>query len=277
MLCASQDLLGSAVEGSDGPIGEVVDFLFDDHNWAVRWLVVKTGDWLAGRRDVLVSPVSILYGAGPATGLRTSLRREQVRHSPDVDTHKPVSRQHEVEQYGYYGYPYYWGGSGLWGEGPRPDLMMAVYGGSVLPESARRQKAFVAAQAEFHQRRGDDPHLRGGRAVIGYHLRATDGEIGHVASLLIDDETWALRYLVINTSDWWFGHDVLIAPAWIEDISWLDATLSVDLSRGDIQSAPPYTAGSLPTREAQRRLHEHHARPHFWNDADALETDISRV
>jgi hypothetical protein len=188
-----------------------------------------------------------------------------------------VSRQHEVEQYGYYGYPYYWGGSGLWGEGMRPDLMMSVYGGSVSPEAGRRQQAFVAAQAEFHRRRGDDPHLRSGLAVIGYHLRAIDGELGHVAGLLIDDETWALRYLVINTSEWWFGHDLLIAPAWIQDISWLEATVSVGLSRGDIQAAPPYTAGKPPTREEERRLHDHHARPHYWNDADALETDISRV
>ncbi len=113
--------------------------------------------------------------------------------------------------------------------------------------------------------------------LLGSAVEGVDGPIGEVVDFLIDDETWALRYLVINTSDWWFGHDVLIAPAWIEDISWLDATLSVDLSRGDIQAAPPYTAGSLPTREAQRRLHEHHGRPHFWNDADAIETDISRV
>lgn len=113
MLRNAKDLLGSAAEGQDGSVGEIADLLFDDHTWTVRWLVVKTGDWLAGRRDVLLSPMSISADSVKGRALQTSLRREQVRASPEVDMRKPVSRQHEIEQYGYYGYPYYWGGSGL--------------------------------------------------------------------------------------------------------------------------------------------------------------------
>ncbi len=277
MLRGTKDLVGCAVDGLDGSIGKIVDLLFDDHQWAVRSLVVRTGDWLASRRNVLISPVSINARLGTAKTFQTSLRREQVRGSPDVDTHKPVSRQHEVEQYGYYGYPYYWGGSGLWGEGMRPDLMLSTYSGGVSHETARRQQGFVTSQAEFHRQRGDDPHLRSCNAVLGYHLQATDGELGHVAGFLIDDQSWALRYLVINTSDWWFGHDLLIAPSWIDDISWLDANVSVGLSRQAIKAAPSYTADAMPTLEQERQLHDHYARPHYWNDADALETDISRV
>jgi len=277
MLRSTKDLVGCAVDGLDGSIGKIVDLLFDDHQWAVRSLVVRTGDWLASRRNVLISPISIDACLGTAKTFQTSLRREQVRGSPDVDTHKPVSRQHEVEQYGYYGYPYYWGGSGLWGEGMRPDLMLATYSGHMSQEAAQRQEAFVASQAEFHRQRGDDMHLRSCTAVLGYHLRATDGELGHVAGFLIDDETWVLRYLVINTSDWWFGHDVLIAPSWIEDISWLEANVSVGLSRLAIRAAPAYAAEAMPTREQERQLHDHYPRPHYWKDADALETDILRV
>lgn len=277
MLHSTKDLLGAAVDGSDGSIGEVVDLFFDDQTWTVRSLVVRTGDWLAGHRDVLISPIAIATDVGPGKTLRASLSRAQVRGSPDVDTRKPVSRQHEVEQYGYYGYPYYWGGSGLWGEGMQPAMMLAAYGGSVEGGIARRQQAFVDSQAAFHRERGDDAHLRSCNAVLGYHLRASDGELGHVAGFLIDDETWSLRYLVVNTSDWWFGHDLLIAPSWIDDISWLDATVSVGLSRKTLKEAPPYTDGTLPTREHERELHQHHDRPHYWNDADALETDISRI
>ncbi len=277
MLRHTKDLLGSAVEAADGSIGEVVDLLFDDHSWTVRSLVVKTGEWLTGRRDVLISPISIRTDSTSGKTIQTSLRREQVRASPDVDTRKPISRQHEVEQYGYYGYPYYWGGSGLWGEGMQPALMLSTYRGGVPRDAASRQQAFVDSQAAFHRQRGDDPHLRSCNAVFGNHLHATDGELGHVAGFLIDEDTWTLRYLIVNTSDWWFGHDVLVAPAWIDDISWLEATVSVGLTRQAVKDAPPYSADALPTREQEHRLHEQHARPHYWNDADALETDISRI
>lgn len=277
MLRSIKDLLGSNVEGLDGTIGEVADLYFDDRTWTVRSVVVRTGDWLAGRRYVLISPISIGADSGRGRSFQTSLSREQVRGSPDVDTRKPVSRQHEVEQYGYYGYPYYWGGSGLWGEGMQPAMMLAAYEGRVSGDIAQRQQAFVDSQSAFHRQRGDDPNLRSCNAVLGYHLRATDGELGHVAGFLLDADTWSLRYLIVNTSDWWFGHDVLIAPRWIDDISWLDATVSVGLSRRAVKDAPPYTADTLPSREQEHKLHEHYARPHYWNDADALETDISRI
>ena len=277
MLHSTNDLLGSDVQGSDGSIGEVSDLYFDDHTWTVRSLVVKSGDWLARRRNVLISPISIKPDSVRGKTFWISLSRAQVRGSPDVDTQRPVSRQHEVEQYGYYGYPYYWGGSGLWGEGMQPASMMAAYSGIVSDDVARRQEAFVKSQAAFHRQRGDDPHLRSCRAVLGYHLHATDGELGHVAGFLVDDETWSLRYLIVNTSDWWFGHDVLVAPSWIDDVSWLEATLSVGLSRRAVKDAPPYVAASLPTRQQEHKLHEHHARPGYWSDADVLETDISRI
>jgi len=93
MLRHTKDLLGSAVEAADGSIGEVVDLLFDDHSWTVRSLVVKTGEWLTGRRDVLISPISIRTDSTSGKTIQTSLRREQVRASPDVDTRKPISRQ----------------------------------------------------------------------------------------------------------------------------------------------------------------------------------------
>ena len=277
MLRNTKDLVGSDVEGVDGSIGKVADLYFDDHTWTVRWLVVKTGDWLAGRRDILISPISISADSGRGRLFQTSLSRAQVRGSPDVDTCKPVSRQHEVEQYGYYGYPYYWGGSGLWGEGMQPVMMLSAYSGRVSDDVAKRQQAFVDAQAAFHRERGDDPHLRSCNAVLGYHLHAADGELGHVAGFLIDEETWALRYLIVNTSDWWIGHDVLVAPSWIDNISWLEATVSVGVSRRAVKDAPPYKADSLPTRRQEAALHEHHARPGYWTDADPLETDISRV
>jgi len=135
--------------------------------------------------------------------------------SPDVDTQKPVSRQHEVENYGYYGYPFHWGGSGMLGNSTLPALMLAARAGDESAGLTRKQQSFVEAQAAFQRQRGDDPHLRSCRAISGYHLHASDDVVGHLEGFVVDDESWANRYLVVNTSDWWLGHYLLIAPPWI--------------------------------------------------------------
>ena len=275
MLRSINDLHGFVIEGIDGSIGRINDLYFDDRAWTIRFLVVEAGAWLEGRK-VLISPVATGEPDWDRRRLPVSVTREQVRKSPDVDCHKPVSRQHEIEHYAYYGYPYYWGGSGIWGDGMRPRMMLAAYGGDKSPEAARQETEFVQAQADERRRRGDDPHLRSSRAMIRYHIHATDGEIGHVDGMIVDDETWTLRYLVVNTSDWWLGHQVLVAPAWISDISWLEATVSVGLSREAIKHAPAYDPDAPPDREQERRMHEHYARPGYWADSTRQEGPAPR-
>jgi hypothetical protein len=265
MLRTVNELDQFVVESADGRIGQVVDFYFDDAFWAVRFLVVRTDDWLAGRK-VLISPLAIGRPDASAKTLPAAVTREQVRMSPDIDTHKPVSRQHEVENYGYYGYPFYWGGSGMWGNSTLPALMLAAQRGDESAGLTRKQQEFVEAQAAFHRQRGDDPHLRSCRAISGYHLQASDGEIGHVEGFVVDDESWAIRYLIVNTSDWWLGHQVLIAPPWIADINWIDATVSVELTRQAVKDAPRYDGKTLPDRVQERGLHEHYGRAVYWGD-----------
>ena len=263
MLRSIKDLEDFAAEATDGPIGHVKDFYFDDEAWTIRFLVVETGAWLEGRK-VLISPVAIGEPDWVRRLLPVSVTREQVRKSPDVDSQKPISRQHEVENYAYYGFPYYWGGLGIWGDSMRPEMMLAAYHGAKSPSAAQREAALAETQAQAHRQRGDDPHLRSAHAMVRYHIRATDGEIGHVDGMLVDDETWTIRYFVVNTSDWWLGHQVLVTPQWISDISWLEATVSVHLSREAIKHAPTYDSDALPDREQEKRLYEHYARPPYW-------------
>lgn len=263
------------VVGIDGEIGRVRDFCFDDQDWAIRFLVVDTGAWLGNRR-VLLSPMAFGELDWRGRSLAVSVTREHVRSSPDVDTRKPVSRPHELKHYSYYGYPHYWGGSGLWGDGMQPAKMLGVYGGRDSATQHQKEMAFVVEQAHLHRQRGDDPHLRSCDAIIRYHVRAIDGGIGHVEGLIVDDQTWALRYFVVNTSDWWLGHQVLVAPQWIADISWLEATVSVDLSRQAVKHAPAYDADAPPDREQEQRTYEHYARPGYWVDSEQREIELSR-
>jgi hypothetical protein len=215
MLRNFNDFYGFTVAGNDGPLGEIRDCYFDDHTWTVRFMVVETGDWLAGRK-VLIPPQAIAGLDWGRRELSTSLTRARIAASPEVDTTKPVSRQHETQQFGFYGYPHYWG-----------DETIEV--------------------RQLRVQRGD-PHLRSCRAIERYHIQASDGDIGHVESLLVDDQAWTIANLVVNTSDWGLGHDALIAPESILDISWLEATVTVDLTRKAIKQAPPYNPDTPPAR-----------------------------
>ena len=138
MLRNFKDLEGYAVGATDGTIGHVEDFFFDDRAWVVRYLVVDTGTWLSSRK-VLLSPIAIGRADWTEKVLHVLLTREQVKNSPDIDAAKPVSRQHEVEHFGYYGYPYYWGGAGYWGGGMYPNLMLPDEGGFGSAERRARK------------------------------------------------------------------------------------------------------------------------------------------
>jgi hypothetical protein len=275
MLRSVKDLEGYAVGASDGTIGHVNDFYVDDRAWVVRYLVVETGAWLASRK-VLVSPIAIDRPDWARRLLHVKMSQEQVRNSPDIDTDKSVSRQHEIEFAAYYGYPYYWGGAGFWGGGMYPNLMTAGYGGYGASQAGRSEGPAADARAEAERSSGD-PHLRSCRAVMKYHVRASDGDIGHVDGMLVDDATWAVRYLIVDTSNWWQGHQVLVAIQWIADVSWVDSKISVKLTRQAIKDAPAYDPASAPDRAHEARLHEHYGRAGYWAEDVRRETEISRV
>ena len=253
MLRNVKDLRGHAIRATDGVIGRVEDFYFDDQDWAIRYLVVDTGGWLSGRK-VLISPIAIGPPDWTTQVMPVSLTKAQVEHSPDIDTRKPVSRQHEVEYFGYYGYPYYWGGAGLWG--------MGAYPGSLTTEGRIEEE--LKAHRTHPARAPDDCHLRSSNAVIGHHIDATDGAIGHVEDLLVDDHTWAIRYLIVDTRNWWGGQHVLVAPQWITDVSWSEATVSVDLTRQAVKDAPLYDSAAELDRRQEQRIYEHYERPGYW-------------
>lgn len=68
-----------------------------------------------------------------------------------------------------------------------------------------------------------DPHLRSTHDVSGHHIQAADGEIGHAEDFIIDEETWAIHYLIIDAQNWWPGEKVLVSPQWIERVSWSES------------------------------------------------------
>ena len=230
MLWNASVIDGYAIEASDGRLGTVSDFLFEDASWMIRWLVVDTGNWLSGRKVLL--PLSVLGqpDAG-ACQFPVKLTMQQVKDSPDVDTDRPVSRQLETHVYDYYGWDPYWG-SGL--HVTRRDgraVRRAAASVRLEPRDLDRVDA---------QRNQSDPHLRSIEAVTGYHIHATDGEIGHVEDFLVDDAGWSIRYITVDTKNWWPGKKVLISPRSVREIDWADRLIHLDVNRQKVKDGPPY-------------------------------------
>lgn len=260
-------LTGKAIHASDGELGKVDQFLFDDESWTIRYLVVSTGAVLG--RNVLISPISIDQRQ-MTDGLRLSLTKEQIRNSPDIDTDKPVSRQHEAEYFNYYGYPYYWGGTGLWGAASYPLAYPPASPTVGYPDRVSGYSGTAAAARAQTTREEGDQHLRSTKEVIGYYIEANDGNIGHVEDFLLDDENWAIRYIVVDTVNWWPGKKVVINPQWIKDVSWADSRVYVDLSRDRIKTAPEYDPDRMIDREYENELHDYYRRPKYRDESTLI-------
>jgi len=85
-----------------------------------------------------------------------------------------------------------------------------------------------------------------------------------VEDFIIDDDTWTIRYLVVNTRNWWPGKKVLISTRWVDGVSWSESKVMVGLSRESISQSPEYTEESLLTRDYEDRLHRHYRRQGYW-------------
>lgn len=245
MLDKAETLKGYILHSRDGEIGTAREFYFDDQHWTIRYLVADTGNWLTGRQ-VLLSPYALVAVLKEKKQIVVDLTKKQIEDSPSLTCDKPVSRQFEETYYGYYGWPLYWGGPYMWGSYP-----YLARDREERPESAPQEKAW-------------DPHLRSTHEVKGYHIEAADGELGHVEDFIIDDKTWAIRYLIVNTRNWWPGKKVLVSPQWIERVSWSESKVFVTLSREAIKQSPEYTEASLLTRDYESGLHRHYNRQGYW-------------
>jgi hypothetical protein len=250
------DLKGFTIGATDGDIGQVEAFYFDDASFTVRHLVVDTGGWLGGRK-VLISPRALRDIDWDGRRINAALTTAQVEKSPNIDTDQPVSRQHEIEYYRYYGYPSYWSGPYLWGGYPFP----VTSSDQATLENERRW--------EWGTEDSGDRHLRSSAAVIGYYIAATDGELGHVEDFLVDDATWSIRYMVVDTSNWWFGKKVLVSSEWITRVVWNESLLHVDMTREQIKNSPEYDPSGHVQRDYEMKLHDHYGRPGYWSDRRA--------
>ena len=225
-----KNLVGYRLKETDGEIGNIEDFYFDDISWKIRYLVVRTGNWFTGRK-VLISPKSLQNPDWEQEEFQVSLTKEQIRNSPDVDTEKPVSRQQEEQLYSYYPWGTYWGndpeehGAGIFGAMPS----------DLYNEGAESNEVNVAVAEEKN-----DLHLRSTDNVTGYKIHATDGENGKVVDYIIDDTNWQIKYLVVETGTWLDSRKVLLSVANIKEVNWDNSLVVVTFSTEEVNNSPEF-------------------------------------
>lgn len=255
MLRSLQSLRGYALRAVDGEIGRVTDFYFDDEPWVVRYMVVDTGGWFGP--EVLIVPESFRRADWTGRSIDVALTQDQVRNSPSVDVHQPVSRQYESRYYAYFGFSPYWGGPGTWAAavptaGAMPDGVLASQRAVAAVDDAERARR-SAERGERSPTR--DSRLRSTKEVTGYHLQATDGEVGHVDDFIADDSTWAIRYIEIDTSNWIGGRSLLV-PRWaLRGVDWPMRQLRVGRTRDHIKNSPEHRSEISLEDEQQLAAH----------------------
>lgn len=252
MLCNLKKLIGRSAEASDGEIGECIDFLFDDEKWVIRYAVVNTGNWMR-RNEVILSAFSL---ASPKKALNSGnlglkLTKQQVEDSPQADETAPVSRQFELELARYYSHPIYWAGEGTWGTEPYP-----MFTQPVPPEEYDRHAERL--------REIEQSPLRSMKEVCGYHIQATDESVGHVEDLIVEDDSWVVRYVIVDTRNWLPGRKLIISPSWIESFDWHERNARVRFDSKTIRSSPEFDADRALDRDYEELLHDYYAQPRYW-------------
>jgi hypothetical protein len=225
MLQVGSAVTSYAVEATDGRIGSVSDFLFDDALWTVRWLVLDMGTWLPGRK-LLLPPASIIGTDDAAKQLAVALTKAEVRGSLGMSEDQPVSRQMEDRLHEDH------------------DTGAAA----PLPEDSA---AGGAATTPFDAAPGD-PHLRSLAALMGYEIEADEGAAGFFEDILVDPATWAICYLIIGTSNLREGEHLLVPPAAVHGISWAGRQIRLDMTRDSLLASPPWNKVIIVNEETER-------------------------
>lgn len=260
MLRAITQPEGYKLTALDGVIGHCRDFLFEDVQWTVRYMVADTGGWLS-RRKVLISPVFLDNPEWETRRFPVRLTRRQIEDCPSLDADAPVSRRYERAYHEFFSMPFYWMGTGLWGNDPFPGTVMPPEVQASAQHSVEPRPDEPGLEAEVPQEYLDAVHLRSLREVTGYRVSAKDGDAGRIVDFVVDDRSWAMRYAVVDRSRLPFSRKVLIAVDWIDQVSWVDREVRVDLGSEQIAGAPEFDPRVPVNEELEVVLYDYYGRP----------------
>ncbi len=253
MMHTLNDLDDFVIHATDGHIGKVKDFYFDDRRWVIRYLVVEIGS-ASKSHKVLLSPAVIKHLNREDKTLTVDMSVSEINASPHIDTERTAAMQYEIDYLSYYGYAFYWGNN------LQSSLSSLDEAGDISGQTLNSDAQDIFLAIDSARRMYGDRHLRSCYEIVDYHIQALDGEIGHLESILIDEDTWTVQYCIANTSNWWLGQQVLITPQAIKDISWGSTKIYVDMTRQQIKEAPLFDPSAPANRERELGVYLHYER-----------------
>ncbi len=250
MLYALKDLQHYALQATDDTLGTVKDIYFDDSDWSVRYLVANSGGWLFGR-EVLLS-VSALGESDPEeNNIAVALTKQEIKNAPSPATHLPVSERGRdaklplyISSEAHTPFPTY-----------MPMFGMALQG---------RPYDGSSHEADLAVREAADPHLRSADDLCGYAIHAKDGNVGSVADVIVDQNPWRLRYMVVDTAGWFSERLVVLGVDWITSMDWHEREIVVPVTKQRVEDSPPLKSLRDLDRPFEQRLHEAFGFPLYW-------------
>ncbi|MFC1493182.1 PRC-barrel domain-containing protein [candidate division KSB1 bacterium] len=219
MLYSAEELLKNTILATDGEIGKVNDFLFDDEEMQIRYLVADTGDWLIDKK-VLISPEALVKPLKEEKIFPVYLTKKQVENSPGIKKDRPVYLQYELDLHKFYGW--------------KPYSAMAGITRTASPSAVGKSYP-VEVNCE-----NENPHLRSIKEVIGYKAQAENGYAGKIHDFIIDRDSWTIKFIIIRTGKCFFGKNVIVSPSWINSIKWFGQSVYLGLLSRSIHNSPEY-------------------------------------
>lgn len=258
MLRKLKNLEGFTIHGKDDDLGKVKDFYFDQQRFGLRYVVVDTGNWLKHQKT-LISTKSFTKINYEQEEILVDLTSDELEEAPSLDKNKPISKVMEEKLVKHFDWPIYW-------VSPHPTDGPAIQAGSVIREVLFDFNELTAEEKRTKEN-DVESNLRSFNEVRGYHIQAEDKEFGHLEDLFVDEEDWAIRYLLIDTRNILPGKDVLIAPEWLELISWNEEKIFVNKTKEEIKNAPEYREEKtdyLVHRDYEEKLYDHYDELKYW-------------
>lgn len=258
MLRRLKNLEGFKIHGKDGDLGKAKDFYFDQHLFVLRYVLVDTGSWLKDEKTLISTEAfeKINYSAKE---ILVNLDSAALEEAPVLDKNKPVSKVMEEKVAKHFDWPIYW-------SSPHPSDVPSIQAGNMM-----REKLFnfenLTDEEKQEAEEEIESNLRSLNEVRGYHIQAEDKEFGHLEDLFVDEENWIIRYLLIDTRNILPGKNVLIAPEWLQNISWDQQKIFVSKTKEEIKNAPEYKVEKsdyLVDRRYEEKLYKHYDEIKYW-------------
>ncbi len=253
MLRLLHDILGYKLDAKDDEFGRVKDFLFDDDHWTVRYLVADTGRWIP-KRKVLISPAVLDKPDWEGKDFPVNLTREEIEQQPDLGEAHVVTRNDEWKWYAAYGYPYYY----------MPDSAFA-WGIGAIPVSIFEIDRMKAAEQSSPPDELKKRIFRSLRQIHGYSITSGHDALGTVDDLVMDDETWTIRYIKVDAHPLDAERMLLLAPQWLDAADWQAGTLNCRIPRDEVYSSPGFHPDRAIERSYEHELHAYYREPAYWN------------